>query len=215
VPADSGDLVRGKLIAIEGVDGCGKSTHARMLAGGLRSRGYEVVLTDEPTDGPIGGFIKLALRGGKKLPAEIEALMFAADRVQHIAGTIAPALKAGKIVVTERYVCSSLAYQSARGAPISWLKGINKHAPAADLTILIDVPAEEGIKRVKRARRLDAFERDLTLQRRVRSAYLRLAKREGMKVVNGARGVEEVQADVRRLVGRILKRRFGRRKEGF
>lgn len=202
-------------MAIEGPDGCGKSTHARLLAGWLRSRGYEVVLTDEPTDGPVGGFIKQVLREGKRLSPKVEALMFAADRVQHVAGTIAPALKAGKIVVTERYVCSSLAYQSARGVPIAWLRGINKHAPAADLAILIDIPAEVGMRRVKRTRRLDAFERDLALQRRVRSIYLRLARREGMKVVNGARDVEDVQADVRRLVGRVLKRRSGLKTAGF
>ena len=207
--------MKGRLIAIEGIDGCGKSTHARMLVGWLRSLGYEVVLTDEPTDSPIGGFIKSVLREGKKLPIEIEALMFAADRAQHAASTIEPALSAGKIVVTERYVCSSLAYQSARGVSTRWLKDINRHAVAADLTILINVPAEEGVMRVKRSRELDAFERDLALQRRVRAIYLQLAKREGMKVVDGARPVRRVQADVRKLVGRLLKPRFGRRKAGF
>ena len=208
-------MVIGLLLCIEGLDGCGKSTHAKLLARWLRSRGHEVVLTDEPTDGPLGRFIKSVLREGEKLPAEVEALMFAGDRAQHVSSTIAPALKAGKIVVTERYVLSSLAYQSARGVQISWLKKINRYAIPADLTILIDVPAEEGMKRVKRTRELDAFERDLTFQKKIRSAYLRLSKREGMKVVNGKRKIEGVQADIRELVEEALTCRSSRKKARF
>ena len=196
--------MKGKLISIEGVDGCGKTTHARLLAQWLRDRKYKVQVTDEPTDGPIGRVVKTALRGRVKLPVAVEALLFAADRAQHVEEVIRPALKAGKVVITERYVCSSLAYQSARGLPVGWIETINKRAIRSNLTILIDLPAEEAIQRIRRSRRLDLFERDLRLQQRVRQIYLRIAKQRGLRIVNGARPMDEVQADVRKFVAEIL-----------
>jgi len=176
----------------------------RFLAEWLRSRGHKVVVTDEPTDGMIGRVLKRALRGELKLPVAAEALLFAADRVQHIAEVIRPALKAGKIVITERYFYSSLAYQSARGLSMAWLDGINMAAIRPNLSILIDVPAEVALQRIKRSRRLDKFERDLQLQRRVRVNYLRIARLKGLKVVDGARPVDEVQADIRKIVSATL-----------
>jgi dTMP kinase len=196
--------MKGKLIVIEGLDGCGKSTHAKLLAAWLRSRGYKVVTTDEPTDGLIGQLIKRSLKGELRLPVAAEALLFAADRAQHVVEVISPALKAGKIVITERYICSSLAYQSARGLSMSWIEAINKHAIKPDLTILIDVPAEVGLTRVKRMRKLDTFESDMRLQQRVRANYLHLSERKGLKVVDGARSIDVVQADIRKLVDKVL-----------
>jgi len=196
--------MKGKLVSIEGIDGCGKTTHVRFLAEWLRSRGHKVVVTDEPTDGMIGRVLKRALRGELKLPVAAEALLFAADRVQHIAEVIRPALKAGKIVITERYFYSSLAYQSARGLSMAWLDGINMAAIRPNLSILIDLPAEAALQRIKRSRRLDKFERDLQLQRRVRVNYLRIARLKGLKVVDGARSVDEVQADIRKIVSTTL-----------
>lgn len=194
----------GFLLCIEGLDGCGKSTHVRLLARWLRSRGRKVVITDEPTDGVIGKIIKRMLRGELKLPIAAEALLFTADRVQHISDVIEPALKAGKVVLNERYVCSSLAYQSARGVSVSWIASINKHAIKPDLTILIDIPAKAALARIKPSRRLDEFERNLRLQQRVRRNYLRIAKQEGLKIVDGARSRDEVQAEIRRLVSAVL-----------
>jgi len=196
--------MKGKFISIEGIDGCGKSTHAKLLARWLRSRGRKVIITDEPTNGTVGRIIKRVLKGELKLPIAAEALLFAADRVQHIADVIEPALKAGKVVLNERYVCSSLAYQSARGVPVSWIASINKHAIKPDLTILIDVPAKAALARIKPSRRLDEFERNLRLQQRVRRNYLHIAKREGLKIVDGARSRDEVQAEIRRLVSTVL-----------
>lgn len=194
----------GKLLSIEGIDGCGKSTHARLLSQWLRSKGYETVVTDEPTGGPIGRIIKQALRGKLKLPVAAEALLFAADRMQHIAEVIKPALDAGKVVITERYTYSSLAYQSARGLPMPWVEAINRGAMKPDLTIIIDVPVEVALTRMRRSRKLDKFESDPELQRRVRANYLRLARQKGLRVVNGSRAIEEVQAEIRRIVDAAL-----------
>lgn len=201
---DSGVNVKGKFISIEGIDGCGKSTHAKLLMRWLRSHGRKVVITDEPTNDVIGRVIKRVLRGELKLPIAAEALLFAADRVQHISDVIEPALKAGKVVLNERYVYSSLAYQSARGLPMNWISSINKYVLRPDLGILIDVPAKIAFARIKSSRRLDEFERNPRLQQRVRRNYLRIAKREGLKIVNGTRSRDEVQAKIRRLVSDVL-----------
>ncbi len=194
----------GLFLCLEGLDGCGKSTHAKLLAAWLRSRGRKVIITDEPTNGAIGKIIKRMLRGELKLPIAAEALLFAADRVQHIADVIGPALKAGKVVLNERYVYSSLAYQSARGLQVNWISSINKYAIRPDLGILIDVPAKIAFARIEPSRRLDEFERNLRLQQRVRRNYLRIARREGLKIIDGTRSRDEVQAEMRGLVSAVL-----------
>lgn len=196
--------MKGKLVSIEGIDGCGKTTHTRLLAEWLRANGYRVVVTDEPTEGIIGRIIKRALRGEIKIQVTTEALLFAADRIQHIAEVVRPALKAGKIVITERYFYSSLAYQSARGLSMTWLENINRAALKPNLSILIDLPADAALQRIKRSRRLDKFEQDIKLQRLVRSNYLRIARLRGLKIVNGARNKDEVQADIRKIVSTTL-----------
>ncbi len=196
--------MRGKFVSIEGIDKCGKSTHAKLLAGWLRSQGYEVVITDEPTDSMVGRMIKQILRGELRVPIEIEALLFAADRVQHVVNLINPALQEGKVVISERYIHSSLAYQSARGLSMSWIKKINKYAPEPDLAILIDVPTKVAFSRARPSRRPDEFEKDMALQERVRRNYLRIAKAREVKVVDGNRSQGEVQAELRKLVSALL-----------
>ena len=199
-----GGNVRGKLVSIEGIDGCGKSTHTRLLARWLRARGYKVVVTDEPTNGPIGRIIKRILRGELKVPVAAEALLFAADRLHHLDKLILPAMRAGKIVITERYTYSSLAYQSARGLNLQWIAKINEKALKPDLAVLIDVPADVGLRRIKGVRELDTFERDLKLQRKVRANYLRVSRKGGAKILNGDRPAKEVQAKLRKLVEAVL-----------
>ena len=196
--------MKGKFIAIEGVDGCGKSTHARLLAKWLRSKGYRVVVTDEPTNGPIGRVIKRVLRGELKVPVAAEALLFAADRLHHAEQLIVPALRKGKIVITERYYFSSLAYQAARRLPAQWIAKLNERAPTPDLAVLIDVPAYVALDRIRGARKLDTFEKDLKLQRKVRAIYLQMVKKRKLKLVDGARVASQVQADLRKLVQSVL-----------
>ncbi len=196
--------MRGKLVSIEGIDGCGKSTHARLLARWLRARGYKVVVTDEPTNGPVGRVIKHILRGELKVPVAAEALLFAADRLHHLDKLILPAMRAGKIVITERYTYSSFAYQSARGLNLRWIAKINEKALKPDLAVLIDVPADAALRRIQGARELDTFERDLKLQRKVRVNYLSISKKGGAKILNGDRPAREVQAKLRKLVEAVL-----------
>jgi dTMP kinase len=196
--------VAGKFFTLEGLDGCGKSTQVKLLARWLRRKGYGVLCTDEPTDGPVGRAIKKILAGEFKVPAEVEVSLFAADRMWHVSNLIRPSLEAGKIVLNERYVYSSLAYQSARGASAELVRKVNELAPPPDLAILIDVPAEVALSRIKKTRSLDEFEKDLKLQKRVRMNYLKLSRKGELQLVDGMRSVREVQSDIRKLVNSVL-----------
>src|SRR5512144_1571986 len=161
-PSTNGSARRfpGLLLVMEGLDGCGRPTHAKLLAEAIRGRGAPVVLTCEPSSGPIGILIRQALQ--RRLPGPeattprhldwtTMALLFAADRMDHLASAIIPALRAGSVVISDRYDLSSLAYQSvtAHGGsdPVPWIRTLNARALRPDLTLVIDVPAEVAEER--------------------------------------------------------------------
>ncbi|MFP4005576.1 MAG: dTMP kinase [Candidatus Hadarchaeia archaeon] len=187
-------------MAIEGPDGCGKSTQTSLLGEWLESEGYETEVTQEPTKGPIGKIIRKSLKGDIELSVETEALLFASDRLEHVKKTIEPNLKKEKIVISERYVYSSLAYQTSRGLSKEWVEKINKYATKPDLTILIDIPPEIGARRMNSSRKLDTFDKDLKLQKRVREAYLKIAKEEGIDPIDGTKSRREVRDNIRKRV---------------
>lgn len=201
---------KGKLIALEGPDGCGKSTQAGLLSEWLKSEGYEVEITYEPTDNPLGRIIRDSLQGKIKLTVEAEALLFAGDRALHVSDVIRPSLEEGKIIITGRYVYSSLAYQSARGLSKGWIESINEPAIEPDLTIFIDVPPEVGLERMDSSRKADKFDRNLNLQTKVREAYKKLARGEGMPLIDGTLPRDEVQKKIREEVRQILHANLGR-----
>lgn len=156
----------GFLLAIEGIDGAGKSTQADRVTAALRARGLEVVRTREPTDGPWGRRLReSALRG--RLSPEEELHAFMEDRRQHVAGLIRPALEAGKIVVTDRYYFSTVAYQGALGFdPVDLLQRNEAFAIEPHLLVILDLPPEEALKRVGvRDGRLSEFESRRQLER--------------------------------------------------
>jgi len=192
--------MRGALIAIEGIDGAGNTTQSRLLARWLRRRGFNVVLTKEPTNGPIGRLIRRRLSEGVA-DAHIDALLFAADRADHVARVIAPSLSLGALVVTDRYVESSIAYQGAQGASEEWIEEVNRFAPKPDLTVVLDVDPEVALSR-KRGRR-HAFEEEGFL-RRVREIMLRRARERGHVVVDASADKMEVHREVRRAVERAV-----------
>jgi dTMP kinase len=142
-------VTRGKLIVFEGVDGCGKSTQLVLLAEALRARGHDVVATKEPTDGEHGRRIRTMARSGERVAAETELAWFVADRRQHVAELIEPALAAGRMVVSDRYYLSSVAYQGARG--LDWrgiLADSEAEFPLPDLAIAIEIDPERALERV-------------------------------------------------------------------
>jgi len=194
-------MKRGFLIVIEGIDGAGKTTHARRLVRWLRKMGIQAHYTFEPTKGVIGRLLeKMALK--RKVNVKVEALLFAADRIDHLDKIIKPLLEKGSIVISDRYIHSSIAYQSITVGDQEWIEELNKFAEKPDLVILLDVDPEIGLRRIKRRRA--RFEK-IEILEKVREKYLELAKREGFKVIDANREVNEVFEDVRRFVEKFLK----------
>ncbi|MDE3086553.1 MAG: dTMP kinase [Acidobacteriota bacterium] len=196
----------GRLIAIEGIDGCGKSTQARVLAEALGA-----VLTHEPGATALGRSLRgLLLDPDGDAPSErAEALLMAADRAQHVAGVIRPALRAGRWVVTDRYSASTLAYQGyGRGLPLEDLRRLVAWATeelTPDLQVLVDV--DPAVARGRAGTAPDRLERlDASFHDRVRQGYLALADAEPDRwaVVDGAGAVEVVASAVRGAVERRL-----------
>ncbi|MFH1328151.1 MAG: dTMP kinase, partial [Candidatus Bathyarchaeota archaeon] len=130
---------KGMLIVIEGIDGSGKTTQVYHLVEELRKLGYKSEYTTEPTYGNIGNILRLNVARAKKRAPIYEALLFAADRYEHIKKTVLPKLKRGSILVSDRYLYSSLAYQGAVGLDIKWLRKINFFTPTPDLIIYLDI----------------------------------------------------------------------------
>lgn len=204
----------GLLIAIEGGEGAGKSTQVKLLAQWLRGAGWEVVETRQPGGTPLGvGVRSLLLDPDGEVHDRAELLLYLADRAQHIESVILPALERGAVVITDRFVDSSLAYQGA-GRPLDqrMVNRLNDWAAAglvADLTVLLDVRPEQGLTRVSARGSKDRLENEtIAFHQRVRASFLEQARRESWRyvVVNTTDlSPEEVAARVR--AGAL--RRFG------
>jgi len=196
---------KGCFICVEGLDGCGKTTQTKLLVRKLRKMGYAAVYTAEPSSGKIGQFIrKYCLHGEKRVSAIVEALLFAADRFEHVKNEIIPALNEGKVVVSDRYVYSSLAYQGAAGLDLKWIKEINQHAIRPDLAIFVDVEPDIAIKRLKSKK---SVMEDLETQKKVRSAYLDFVKSGELVKIDGSSSKAEVAEDILTFVLKFLEKR--------
>lgn len=203
----------GLFITIEGVEGCGKSTQVERLRQYLATRGYEVEVTREPGGTPIAEAIREILLDPaySAMGAATELLLYEAARAQHVDERIRPALEAGKVVLCDRFADSTTAYQGAgRGLPedaVFRLHEIATRGVWPRLTIVIDVPVEEGLQRATRDGASDRIEREMpAFHERVRAGYLRLAEREPerVRVVDGTRSIDAVAADIRALVDDLL-----------
>ncbi len=198
---------RGWLIALEGVDGAGKTTQARLLTKWLRAVGVKAVYTYEPTGGPLGRLVRKHLGGGLRFSEETVALLFAADRLEHLSKVIRPALEKGLTVVSDRYLHSSIAYQSATTGRPRWVEQINSLAPEPDLSIFLDLPVENVLERLK-VRRSEIYEREKFLSS-VRRQYLRLVRSGRMVLVDGVGSKREVAERVAGQVKRSILRAGG------
>ncbi len=194
---------KGFFICIEGLDGCGKTTQAKLLVRKLKS-GYDAVYTAEPSCGKIGSFIKEHyLHVENRGSIFVEALLFAADRLEHIEIEVAPALDEGKLVVSDRYVYSSLAYQGAAGLDLNWIERLNAYARRPDFAILIDVEPETVVQRLKPRR---SVMENLTTQRKVREVYLRFVEKGELFRIDGNKSREEVATEIQSAVLGFLER---------
>ena len=168
-------------IVFEGGDGSGKTTHARRLALALSRSGYSVVSTREPGGVPLGDAVRRWVKGRRDLTPAAELLLFTAARAQHVKDVIQPALDSGKIVVCDRFMASTVAYQGyGRGIDLDMVHRLNALAcgdASPDLTVLLDLPPDVGLSR--RADQPDTFESEaLDFHRRIRRAYLEQAAKD-------------------------------------
>ena len=194
---------KGVFVCIEGLDASGKTTHAHRLVRNLRRKGFDALYTTEPSRGEIGRFIRtFILQRKRRVPSVVEALLFAVDRVDHVEKEIKPMLENRKIVVSDRYVYSTLAYQGAAGLDIKWIEEINRLALSPDLAIYIDVPPEVVVKRIRRKK--SVMER-LETQRRVREVYMKFVENGKLVPVDGNRRKDEVAKDILTVVLNFLK----------
>lgn len=215
----------GIFITLEGTEGSGKSTQAARLAQALRAEGHAVLLTREPGGTPAAEQLRAVLlkNNSESLAAETEAFVILAARRQHVDHMIAPALQQGAVVICDRFIDSTLAYQGyARGLNLKTLRTMNIWATgglAPDLTLLFDLPVATGLRRRQRdAAGQNRLDRETKrFHENVRSGFLQLARKEPRRIkpVNAARTPDRIADDVRTLVFDWLEKRrlqAGRRK---
>lgn len=146
--------MKGKLIVFEGIDGVGKSTHAKLLRDFLTSKGHSVQLLKEPTGGQFGQEIKALALEGRNLDAEKEYALFMLDRWENVQNNILPALNRGDIVILDRYYFSTMAYQGALGLSTSRIREENEEfAPIPNLVILLELSVDKALKRISDTRK--------------------------------------------------------------
>jgi dTMP kinase len=201
-------MSRGKFITLEGIDGAGKSTHIGGIADFLRARGKDIVVTREPGGTPLGEKLR-ALLLSQTMNADTETLLVFAARREHVAQVIAPALAAGRWVVSDRFTDATYAYQGAgRGMPVDRIAALERWVQDGlqpDLTLVFDAPVEVALARLAKGQG-DRFELESkSFFERVRAAYLErvAADPRRMRVVQGGRSVPEVKKDVEDIVSTI------------
>jgi dTMP kinase len=201
--------VRGVLITVEGVEGSGKSTQLLRLARWLRRQGHAIELTREPDGTRLGVGVRRLFEHGPEPLAEM--FLFLAARRQHVAERVAPWLKRGRVVLSDRYTDATVAYQGyGRGLDPEMIRELNLRATGGvlpDLTLLFDLDPAIGFRRIGRRRR-DHFERQaLAFHRRVRRGYLEIQRAEPkrVRIIDAARSLDVVAAEVQAVVGELLR----------
>ena len=197
-------MARGSLIALEGLDGVGKTTQARLVAQYLGNLGLSVILTREPTNGPVGLKIRRLIAHGRQgLTPAAELDLFVADRREHVDNIIKPALAEGKIVITDRYYFSSLAYQGALGLdPRDILRRHQDFAPPPDLVIILELPLTEISRRLQQRGLPTSFEK-IDYLAKVAAIFEQLAA-PGLVRVNGLGTASEVNSRILALLSQVF-----------
>lgn len=207
-------MAEGFFITFEGIEGSGKTTQINRLADYLRKKDYDVLITREPGGTVLGQKIRKILLDpqSESMDYKTEILLYAADRAQHIKEKLRPALKEGKIVISDRFVDSNLAYQvGGRGLNYEMVSQINNwviDSTWPDLTFILDIDVKKGLER---ARKLsfdqagDRLEREVdAFHQRVRDAYLEMAAEQRFCLINAARSRQAIEKDIKNIISRRL-----------
>lgn len=189
--------MRPMFIVLEGIDGTGKTTACQRIKGFLESKGCKVKVTAEPSDSKIGTYV----RNTDGLSPEVEALLFVADRGVHT-DAMKKDIEDGYFVICDRYYLSTLAYQSASGMDLDWLKRMNsKVIMEPDITILLDVDPELSLARVGKRGETTRFEK-LEYQKRVREAFLSLSKEKSYPIVDASKDMDSMCDDIIKIISK-------------
>ncbi|HAN04126.1 MAG TPA: dTMP kinase [Elusimicrobia bacterium] len=205
-------MKRGIFIVLEGPDRSGKSTQASLLKAWLEERGREVVVTREPGGTRLSEQIrKILLDPKSSIEPMTELFLYETSRIKHTLEKIMPALKAGKVIICDRYTLSTTAYQGyGRGLDLKTVETLNRIATMnlkPDLTLVLDIPDRIFAQREHLRAGRDRMERQSDLfRRRVNRAYKLLARRPGVTRVDAGRSIDEIQGDIRAKVARLLKK---------
>ncbi|AOY75473.1 dTMP kinase [Clostridium formicaceticum] len=205
-------MKKGLFISIEGLDGAGKSTQMQFMKSFFQEKGLEVLITREPGGTIIGEKVRSIIldKQHEEMASTTEALLYAASRAQHVTQVILPALKEGKVVLCDRFVDSSIAYQGV-GRQLGYhvIKTINDFATqglSPDLTIFFDIPPEVTLQRINREE-VDRLEQEkIDFHRAVYDAYIDLAKQDSarIKVIKADRAIDGIKKDVEKLLIKII-----------
>lgn len=197
-------------IVLEGIDGSGTTTHSQLLLKFLVEKGLNVYLTQEPSSSIIGDLLKKILLD-ENIPPETDALLFAADRLIHYKNEIVKKLEDGYIVISDRYLESSIVYQSSQTDEISveWIENINRFVGMPDITIILDLHPEVSLKRKLShlksiGKNKEKFENQDFLVK-ARSRFLERAKEKGYKIINSENSIESVQKEIQNYIKSQLK----------
>lgn len=197
-------MKKGFFITIDGIDGAGSSTQVQLLVERLKEMGYAAVKTKEPNpEGRIESIIRVFLKESCLMP-ELDALLFAADRLHHVANFIKPWLQAGKVVVSDRYLESSIAYQTSQGLEEDWVITVNRGIIRPDVTIILDIDPVTSLKR--KGELHDRFE-NIEFLNKVRSKFLERASKMRYKVIDASKPIQAVHQEILDTVLDAMKRR--------
>ena len=203
-------MTTGRFVVLEGIDGAGTTTQTQRLATRLRRESVPVRTTREPSDGPIGALIRQVLTGRIVVPDgrapgwATMALLFAADRMDHVETEIEPFVNSGGVIISDRYDASSLAYQSvtsgtASAGAVEWIRTLNRHARRPDLTIVLDVPSDvAATRRAQRGEAAQLYEQN-EVQRQLAAFYKDLAAHlpnDRVTVIDALAPIDEVHARI-------------------
>jgi dTMP kinase len=205
--------MKGVFITFEGIEGSGKSTISKMIYEELLGRGISVIHTYEPGDTPLGREIRKTLLNPdhKEMEPLTEILLYLADRVEHINKVIKPSLEKGTVVISDRFSDSTIAYQGfGRGFPqdiLNELDSVVRSDLSPDITILLDLDVQEGLRRNRGANKIDRFElEEVEFHEKVRMGFLKLAREnpDRFHIVDASKDLYDVYQEVKRIIFSFL-----------